>query len=95
MATVTKTIDFGSTPVDGGTFVVNDAAFGATQVYVEPFVMTSDSTVDNDANSHIQLAMGSLMACSAPDGSNNVTLEVILLVGLVAGTFKVRFATST
>jgi hypothetical protein len=93
MATLTKTIDFGATPVDGGTFVVNDAGF-ASQTYIEAFIMSADSTVDNDTQSHMQLAHSAQLACSAVS-SNNVTLDIHLLVGLATGTFKVRFATST
>lgn len=84
----TATIDFGATPVDGGTFTITDAAILATH-YVEAFVQHSDTTADNDANDHSVAAASFRLSCLPAAGS--FTLEVILLFGMVTGQFKIRY----
>ena len=87
----TVTVDFGATPVDSATFNFTAAALiGLT--YVEAFMMRDDSTGDNDADAHQQLAARCRFTAGTPDGSGNVNVEAEVLVGFVYGTFKLRYA---
>jgi hypothetical protein len=83
------TINFGITPVDGGTFTITDASISPTSV-VEAFIQHGDTTSDNNTDDH-SMAAASFRLSAAP-GSGNFTLEVILLFWQVTGTFKIRYA---
>lgn len=83
------TIDFGATPVDGGTFTITDAAI-TSSMYVEAFVQHGDTTTDNDADAH-SMAAASFRLSTIP-GTGSFTLEVALLFWMVTGTFKIRYA---
>lgn len=84
----TTTIDFGSTPVNTGTFVVTDAAI-TTTTEVEAFVVV-DSTGDNSQENHRHAAASWQM--SVLPGTGNFTLYVDCLIDLCWGTFKIRYA---
>ena len=82
------TIDFGSTPVAEGSFVITDANVTASTV-VEPFVLVT-STVDNDAESHRHAAASWQMTALPASGS--FTLYVTCLMDLCHGTFMIQYA---
>ena len=81
------TIDFGSTPVVEGSFVVTDANVTSAKI-VQAFVV-SDSTVDNDTQSHYQAAVS--WRLSTLSASGQFTLNVMCTIGFCNGTFKVRY----
>lgn len=85
----TATIDFGAAPVDGASFVINDATLSGL-TYAEAFFMASDSTADNTASDHAAAGALTRVTCSAPSGSS-MTVEVHCMGGLVAGTFLLRY----
>lgn len=82
------TIDFGSTPVDSGSFVITDAMILPT-TEVEAWVVV-DSTVDNDQESHRHAAAS--WKLSALPGTGQFTLYVDCMMDLCFGTFKIRYA---
>lgn len=87
----TVTVDFGVNPVDQATFNFTDASLiGCT--YVEAFVMRDDSTADNDADAHQQLAARCQFCAGTPNGAGNVNVEAEVFIGFVSGTFKLRYA---
>lgn len=90
-ATVTTTIDFGATPVDGKTFTITDAGVSAAS-YVEAYIQSNDTTINNTADDHRAAAASMRLSCEAAAGAFN--LEVHLLFGLVTGQFKVRYVYS-
>lgn len=82
------TIDFGSTPVAEAVFTITDASITATSA-VECFVQ-ADSTVDNDVDAHRAAGRSFRMAPTPAAGS--FSLDVMCLIGLCTGTFKIRYA---
>lgn len=82
------TIDFGSTPTDGGTFTITDASITATSA-VECFVQ-GDSTADNDVDAHRAAGRSFRMVPTPAAGS--FSLDVLCMAGLCTGTFKIRYA---
>lgn len=84
---VTTTIDFGTTPVEEGSFTITDAGITAAS-YVDVWVMV-DTTVDNDADAHRHAAASFKFA--AQPGTGDFTLDVYSLIDLCWGTFKIRY----
>ena len=82
------TVDFGADPVAEATFTVTDAAISGTSA-VEVFVQ-ADSTADNDADAH-RAAARSMRFCATP-AAGSFSLDVMCLLGLCTGTFKLRYA---
>lgn len=84
----TTTVDFGATPVAEATFTIVDATVGVGSII--PLVVSGgDSTVDNDALAHAEAALRFCMAATPAAGSFD--LYVMVLGGLVTGTFDVRY----
>jgi len=84
----TTTVDFGATPVAEATFTIVDATVGVGSII--PLVVSGgDSTADNDALAHAEAALRFCMAATPAAGSFD--LYVMVLGGLVTGTFDVRY----
>ena len=92
MAKGTATIDFGATPINYKEFTITDPTM-AGLTYVEPFFMSSDSTVDNSASNHAKARWVIEAIGGAPVG-NDFPVICRLKKGLCTGTFKIRYAGS-
>lgn len=88
------TIDFGADPgTDEAKVVISGQAGLITTTHIEAFVMHGDSTVDNDASSHEQLADLGVWGCKwTVDGSFEARCTLIRM--LASGTFKFHFVWS-
>lgn len=82
------TVAFGATPVDGATFTIVDASVLATST-IEFEVSGADSTADNTAADHA--VAGMLFEMSAVPGAGTFDLNVLVLISLVTGQFKIRY----
>lgn len=93
MATGTAVLDFGATPSDTATVLVPGLSGLTANSHLEAFVQSGDSTGDNDAGSHRQLAYSGKFSCEYVSASSfNINCD--LLIGLATGTFKLHYATA-
>lgn len=81
-------IDFGASFVAEKTFTVTDPDVVPTSV-IQCF-MQGDSTADNSAASH--LIGGRSFRFTATPGSGSFSLDAVCLIGMCAGTFKIRYS---
>jgi len=93
MATGTDTIDFGATPTDSATKLVTGLSGLTVNSHLEAFMQGSDSTADNSADAHQQLAMRSNFYCEYVS-VNSMNIVADVLIGFVTGTFTVHYATA-
>ena len=83
----TATNDFGSTPVDTGSFNIVDASLSGL-TYAEAWVMQG-STATNNATHH-QMA-NSLMSLTCAISGTTLNIIADSIDGLVTGQFSIRY----
>ncbi len=83
----TSTINFGATPVDEGTFNINDGTL-AGLTYAEAFFMR-DSTGDNSVDEHESAASNTRLVCSI--SGTTLTVYINVLHGFLTGNFVIRY----
>ena len=89
MPTGTATIDFGSTPSETASVVVNDAGV-VSGSFIEAFFM-STSTVDNGTDEHEEAAALCPLVCGAIIPGVGFTITAAPIAGLGIGTFTVNW----
>jgi hypothetical protein len=89
----TATIDFGLTSADTASITVTGLSGLTANHYFNAFIQSSDSTVDNTANSHRLLSQWGKLTCEYVS-STSMTIHCDLILGEATGTFKIRYIIS-
>jgi len=93
MAVGTATLNFGTTPTDSASVVVSGLSGLSVATHKEAFVQSDDSTVDNTALQHRQLAYYGRFTCEYTSATS-MTINCDLTFGNATGTFTIHYVTA-
>lgn len=86
------TIDFGATPTDTGSVLVTGLSGLTANSHLEPWIQGSDSTANNSADAHSQLASRTTVWCEYVS-ANSMNIYADVFIGYVNNDFVVHYAT--
>lgn len=89
--TGTAVIAFGSTPSNDATVTVTGQTGILTTSFVEAWVQENVTSGDNLLQDHRQLAWSAKLSPQNIIAGTGFDIEVMLLIGLVTGTFKINW----